>query len=235
MPEKDIKVHLLQTLAESERRERELQELCDDQPSNQPTMWTAKDHLAHLAHWRRYATRVLTAVHTGATPPSADDVDGVNSEVFSANQERPAAEVKADARASYSELVEAIEACSEAELLARRTDRDLQVWEVVPPNGHLHLGEHLGFWYEAHGDDEAAERAQLWTHSVHEAAFTEPRSRAFGEYNLGCFYARRGRIEEALPHILRSFELHPGLKESARTDKDLNRIRDDAAVRAALE
>ncbi len=234
MPEKDIKKRLLHTLAAAESRERELLELCDDVPPNDSTTWTARDHVAHLAHWRRYATRVLIAVKACVTPPSADDVDGVNAEVYSANRERLAAEVKEDAVASYTELVEAIQTCSEADLLARRADRDMEVWEVVPPNGHLHLGEHLGFWYESHGDSEAAERAQLWTRDIHLAAFSAPRSQGFGEYNLGCYYARSGRAEAALVHIKRSFELHPGLKEWARKDKDLDRIRDDPGVQAIL-
>ena len=115
-----------------------------------------------------------------------------------------------------------------------REGRDGAVWEVVPPNGHLHLGEHLGFWHEAQGDRQAADQAQVWMLAVHEAAFTDPRSLAFGAYNLGCYYARQGRASDALPHIRRSFELHPELKEWARADKDLDPIRDDPEIRAIL-
>jgi tetratricopeptide (TPR) repeat protein len=108
------------------------------------------------------------------------------------------------------------------------------VWEVVPGNCHLHVAEHLVFWYEAQGDDRAAEQAQLWALEVQEAAFSDPRSRSFGTYNLACYYARNRRAAEALPHLKRSFELNPDLKEWARQDKDLDRVRDDPALRAIL-
>ena len=61
MAEKDLKKRLLQTLLASQVRELELEELTDDIPSPDPERWTAKDHLAHLAHWRRYAAKALVA------------------------------------------------------------------------------------------------------------------------------------------------------------------------------
>ena len=232
--QKDLKKHLLETLVASQDREQELEKLCDDVRSD-PERWTAKDHVAHLAHWRRYAGKVLTAVHAGSPPPRADDVEGVNAEVQAANRERPAEVVKEDARITYAELARAIEDCSDEELLGPRPGREQDAaWEVVPPNCHLHLGEHLGFWHEAHGDQQAADQAQVWMLEVHEAAFSEPKSRAFGTYNLACYYARQGRAAEALPHLKRSFELHPDLKEWARTDKDLDPIREDPEVQGLV-
>src|SRR4029077_5600731 len=116
MTEKDLKKHLLQTLVASQDRERELERLGDDVPPADGRSWTAKDHVAHLAHWRRYAAGFLAAVHAGSPAPNADDVDGGNAEVQAANRDRPAVEVKEDARASYAELARAIEDCSDEEL-----------------------------------------------------------------------------------------------------------------------
>jgi hypothetical protein len=234
VPELDVKRRLLETLAASRDRERELEDLCDDAQSPVDGRWTAKDHLAHLTHWRRRAARVLGAVHNGSPAPSEGDMDVVNAEVHAANRDRPAAEVKEDARASYAELATAIEDCSDEELSRPREGRDGAVWEVVPANGHLHLGEHLGFWHQAQGDEGAAEQAQLWMRDVHEAAFTDPRSLAFGAYNLGCYYARLGHAADAVPHFARSFALLPDLKDWARTDKDLDGIRDEPELRAIL-
>jgi tetratricopeptide (TPR) repeat protein len=226
---------LHQTLSAAQDRERELEKLADDVMSPDPDVWTAKDHLAHLAHWRRYAAQVLASVHSGGPAPSADDVDGVNAEVHAATRGQAAAEVKEAARASYSELAAAIDDCTETELMRPRPGRAGDAaWEVVPPNCHLHLGEHLGFWHEAQGDHLAADEAQIWTLKVHHAAFTEPKSVASAEYNLGCYYARNGRGAEALPYLKRSFELQPDLKEWARKDKDLDLIRQEPDVRAIL-
>ena len=235
VPDKDIKKRLHQTLTASQDRERELVNLCDDVPSQDPAIWTAKDHLVHLAHWRRYAAQVLTAVRTGGPLPAGDDVEAVNAGVQAASRGRLAIDVKDAALASYAELAAAIEDCSDEELLGPRPGREQDAaWEVVPGNSHLHLGEHLGFWYEAHGDNQGAESAQLWARDVNDAAFTDPKSRAFGAYNLGCYYARHGRSVEALPHIKSSFMLHPDLREWARKDKDLDSIRDEPELRSML-
>jgi tetratricopeptide (TPR) repeat protein len=235
MPNNDVKKGLLESLAASQEREIELEKVCDDATSPDPAVWTAKDHLAHLAHWRRYAAQVLTAANADTPAPRPDDVDGVNAEVHAANRQRHAAEVKEAARTSYAELAAAIDGCSEEELLRPPEGRDGAVWEIVPPNGHLHLGEHLGFWHLGKGDERAAEQAQLWTRDVQEAAFNDSRSMAFSAYNLACYYARLGHAADALPHIRRSFELLPDLKKWALKDKDLDRIRNEPEIRALLE
>ena len=232
MAETPLKQRLLETLVAAQDRERELEKLVDDVRTD-PERWTAKDHVAHLAHWRRHAADVLTAVRVGNPPPNAGDPDETNATVHAANAERLAAEVTEHASASYAYLARAIEDCSDEELLLPRPGREQdKVWEVVPGNCHMHVGEHLVFWYEAQGDDQAAERAQLWTLEVQKAAFSDPRSLSFGTYNLACYYARNSRAAEALPHLKRSFELNPDLKEWARLDKDLERMREDPALRA---
>jgi tetratricopeptide (TPR) repeat protein len=234
MADNDLKKRLLQMLVAAQDRERELENLCDDARPD-PGQWTAKDHIAHLAHWRRHAAQVLNAARTGAPAPNAEDVDAVNADVEAANRDRPAEAVKDDARASYAELARAIDDCSDEDLMKPRPGREsAKVLEVVPGNGHLHVGEHLGFWYEAHGDHRGAEQAQLWTLEVHEAAFTDAKSRSFGAYNLGCYYARHGRAAEALPHLKHSLELNPELKEWARSDEDLDPVRNDPQVQAIL-
>ena len=230
----ELRKGILLTLVASLEREREIEELCDDARPTDSSQWTAKDHLAHLTHWRRYATGVLAAVHLGDPPPTAGDVDAVNAEVYAANRDRSADDVKKGAHDSYEELVRALDDCSDEELVRAREGSELVAWEVIPPNGHLHLGEHLAFWHEAHGSAQAAESAQRWMLETHESAFTDPRSRAFGAYNLASYYARNGRGADALPHLKRSFELHPDLKEWAQKDRDLDRIREEPAIRAIL-
>jgi tetratricopeptide (TPR) repeat protein len=232
--ETDLKRRLLQTLAASAEREAELHRLGAELRPAEPEEWSAKDHVAHLAHWRRHAAEVLTAIRTGGTAPDAADIDAVNAAVYSANRGRSADDINEDALSSYAELARAIDDCSNEDLLKARDGRETLAWEVVPPNGHLHLGEHLGIWHQAHGDEAAADQAQKWMLEVHEAAFTDPRSRAFGEYNLACYYAKQGRAADALPHLTRSFELHPDLKTWARKDADLDRIRDEPELRAIL-
>ncbi|MEP6752270.1 MAG: maleylpyruvate isomerase N-terminal domain-containing protein [Candidatus Dormiibacterota bacterium] len=231
----DLKKRLLQTLAASAEREGELHTLASDPRSAGLNEWGARDHVAHLAYWRRHAAHILTTNRTGGAPPDSADIDTVNAEVYAANRGRSADEITEDALVSYAELARAIDDCSDEDLLKARPGRETVAWEVVPPNGHLHLGEHLGFWHLAHGNEQAADQAQKWMLEVHEAAFTDPRSRAFGEYNLACYFAKQGRAADALPHLTLSLELHPPLKEWAGKDPDLDRIRQIPELRALLE
>jgi hypothetical protein len=234
MSETDLKKRLLQTLVAAAEREAELHRLSAGPPPDDPSEWSAKDHVAHLAHWRRHAGEVLTAIRTGAAPPESGDIDMRNAQVHAANQGRSADDIKEDALASYAELARAIDDCSDDDLLRPRVEREMLAWEVVPPNGHLHLGEHLGFWHLAHGDVQAADQALNWMLEIHEAAFTDPRSRSFAEYYLACYFAKQGRTADAALHIQRSFELNPTLKEWALKDPDLDRIREEPELQAIL-
>jgi hypothetical protein len=45
-------------------------------------------------------------------------------------------------------------------------------------------------------------------------------------YNLACYEARAGDEDEAVEHLAKAFELDPKLREHAKTDADLDAIRD---------
>lgn len=51
-------------------------------------------------------------------------------------------------------------------------------------------------------------------------------------YNAACFYARVGERERALSLLPRAFELEPRTREWARTDRDLDSLRDDPSFPA---
>jgi tetratricopeptide (TPR) repeat protein len=51
-------------------------------------------------------------------------------------------------------------------------------------------------------------------------------------YNAACFFAQVGERELALEHLRRSLELDPKTREWARTDRDLDPIRDDPSFPA---
>jgi len=47
------------------------------------------------------------------------------------------------------------------------------------------------------------------------------------EFNLACAYALTGRKQDALEHLRRAVELDPEFRDNARTDSDLDSVRDD--------
>ena len=153
MARRGVKDRLLRELAAAEQRERELVRHNDDERPAGTTTWTAKDNLAHLAHWRRYAVSVLEAARAGIELPAHDPQDEINARVFVDNRDRPAAEVEAEARGSYSQLAELIHSLPEAVLRRPRPDGPGEAWQVVPPNSYRHLDEHLAYWRRDHGTE----------------------------------------------------------------------------------
>ncbi|HEX9476378.1 MAG TPA: hypothetical protein VGA41_06960, partial [Candidatus Dormibacteraeota bacterium] len=55
--------------------------------------------------------------------------------------------------------------------------------------------------------------------------FPDDRQRGTAAYNLGCFYAARGRAADAIPYLRSGIEMNPNLREWARIDTDLDSIR----------
>jgi hypothetical protein len=200
----------------------------DDTPPDRPGRWTAKDQLAHVTAWRNVAAAELEAVRTGVPDPAVSDGDDVeNARIYERTHGLPAASVIQAAETSWDELSSALEACSEDVLLRPRIrDRgnEAWLWQVVPDNVH-HLAEHLVYLQTEDGNDAGAERAARWAHEIAISTLTDDRGRGAAEYNLGCFYAVRARLDEAMPYLMRGMELRPDLRDWAKQDSDLELIR----------
>ncbi|HLZ95409.1 MAG TPA: DinB family protein [Candidatus Dormibacteraeota bacterium] len=202
---------------------------CEDEPADPDGRWRAKDQLAHLAWWRARSARVLEAARTGGDPPPrpAGDTDEVqNAAIYAETKDLPAADVKRSAEDSWSALEAALEASGEADLAKPHPhEAGAQVWEVVPGMGG-HLGVHLMFWFMDGGDSVRAEAAARWGYEFECGLLPEGEKRADASYNLACFFARVGRVDEAVPLLRESFRFRPALVEWARQDPDLAGIRD---------
>ena len=211
--------------------------MCVDKPADPDGRWHAKDQLAHLAWWRARSARVVEAAHTGGEPPprSLSDTDEVqNAAIYAETKDLPAADIKRNAADSWSALEAALEASSEADLAKAHSNYPhAQVWEVVPGLGG-HIAVHLMFFFMDSGDVERAEAAARWGYELECGLLPEGEKRADASYNLACFYARAGRVDEALPLLRDSFRFQPALVEWARKDPDLTGVRDNPKVRALL-
>jgi tetratricopeptide (TPR) repeat protein len=211
-------------------REKEASDLLphvDDSPPAKPGRWTARDNLAHLTAWRQFAATELEAVRTGmGGPDTSEDTDEINARVYAATRDHPAAAVLAEGSRSWDALEQALERCSEEDLLKARLRRPEQpLWQVIPGNTYFHVGEHLGYFHTEQGDDAAAEEAAKWAYRLASETFTEDGQLGTADYNLGCFYAARGRAEEAMPYLRRGIELNSSLRDWAKRDTDLDPIR----------
>jgi tetratricopeptide (TPR) repeat protein len=212
-------------------REKEASDLIphvDDTRPSQAGRWTAKDNLAHLSAWRLIAAAELEAVRTGTPAPASvsEATDENNANVYEGTRNQRAAAVLEDARRSWATLASAVEACSEDELLKPRIRRPEQAaWQVIPGNTFFHIAEHLGYWNDERGEPDQSESAAVWAHDLASNTMPDERQRGTADYNLGCFYAVRGRAEDAVPYLRRGIELNPSLRDWAKTDSDLDSIR----------
>lgn len=203
----------------------------NDAPPPVAGHWTAKDQLAHMMSWRQVMTGELEAVRAGAPVPDVSTDDDVeNVKFYSQTHDLPAHSIIDSAARSWDSLASAVEACTEDELQKPRPRHlHLPLWFGVVANTFDHVGEHLAYWYSEAGDEAEAEKAAIWAHDLAFAVFAEDRRRGPAEYNLGCFYAKRGRAAEALTHLRRAFELRPDLRDWAKEDHDLDAIRAEVA------
>jgi tetratricopeptide (TPR) repeat protein len=211
-----------------EKEESDLVPYVDDSAPAQPGRWTAKDNLAHLSAWRLTAAAELAAVRTGTPAPSAvsENIDESNAKVYERTRDHPAASVLDEARLSWAALEAALDACSEEDLLKPRARRpETPLWQVIPGNTYFHIAEHLGYWHDEHGEPAQSEAAAVWAHDLAEENAPDDLQRGTADYNLGCFYAVRGRADDAIPYLRSGIELNPRLREWAKTDSDLDSIR----------
>ena len=220
-------------------RERERAELLPhvgDAPPAAPGEWTARDQLAHLTAWREVRAAELEAVRTGGPGPSyPDDDDTANAEIYQRTHEQPAATIRRASDASWEQLARALEACSEDDLAKPRLREPDKLLSQVIPDQAYHLAEHLVQWHTEQSDEAAAEGAALFGYEVASEALPGDRGQGTATYNLGCFYARRGRAAEAMPLLRKGIELRPDLREWARQDSDLDPIRSLPELAGLLE
>ena len=187
--------------------------------------WAPKDHFVHLAVWQAYQARRLDATITGNPPAQPAD----NDTVFLEHRDESWEKVWADAMRALDD---------DAAAIARTSDEDLSDPNRFPwTNGrslvsstigniYLHPIEHLVQMHEERGDDAAAERVQLQSVATMERLFGKGEEYANAVYNLGCFYAKRGRSAEAIAQVREALAVNPKLTEWSKEDADLVSLHD---------
>jgi hypothetical protein len=232
-----LRDRLVQTLDAARERESVLIARCDDAPAPVADQWTAKDNVAHLSAWREHAALTLDAMRLDQPLPELPypaDLDARNQVIFDAHQNDPADTVIAWAARTYTQLIEALRACSDEDLRRERPADAGPLWRIVPGNGHDHVAQHLTYWYAEHDNPAAADDAALWAHSLEVELFPDPADRAVADYNLACFYARTGRGDEALPLLSTALKGRPDLLRWASDDPDLDSLRGNAELQQLL-
>jgi tetratricopeptide (TPR) repeat protein len=202
-----------------------------------PAALSAKDYVVHLTAWKAQAVRLMNAAAVGETPEPLPDTDSFNAQVFAAGQERPWAEVQAEADRAGAALRGAVEACSEADLAA--TDRipgrpGQPLWGRVLIAGYQHGTMHVADFYRAAGDLARAEAAHQAAVATTARLFGESEQQGFALYNLAGFYAQTGRPGPALDALRRAVALNPAFRGFAGRDPALAALHADPAFQALI-
>ncbi len=84
--------------------------------------WSIKDILAHMSAWQhRLLAWLYAARHnedpTISGPDSVEEMDRLNEQFYKENKSRPLADVLGDFRSSYLQIVEAVQAMREEDLI----------------------------------------------------------------------------------------------------------------------
>jgi hypothetical protein len=117
--------------------------------------WSIKDIIAHLTGWRsRTVARFQAALrHEPAPPPpwpqDLQTDDEINAWIYAANRDRPLADVLRDSRDVFDQLVAALDAFPEAELMEYLR---AEWFEDQPPTGAAFFGH----FHEEHEPDMRA-------------------------------------------------------------------------------
>ena len=220
-------------------RRREANSLIGHVDGSEPRVageWTTKDVVAHLAAWREVAAAELDAARTGSPPPDVSNEDDVeNAKIYQRTHPQPVRAILQSAIDSWYRLADAVRASDEKDLLGPRGRNPSQpLWQVVL-NTSTHLALHLESWCESRGAEADAEGAARWARDVAVDAFPNERAGGIGEYNLACFYAKRGQAGRALPYLEKGLALAPDLRELAQTDSDLDPVRTNPEVAKLLQ
>ncbi len=112
--------------------------------------WSVKDNLAHLMAWQKRMLAVLQAAVRGEAPSwppqeSADEeIDRRNAAFYEQYKSLPLADVRAEFRTSYREVLDTLQALPERDLIEQDSFTWMHepLWQFVAGDTYEHYEEH---------------------------------------------------------------------------------------------
>ncbi|MEA2610068.1 MAG: hypothetical protein QOJ75_2311 [Chloroflexota bacterium] len=226
--EPGLRAGLIEALRETIAVERDVFAAVDPAGREVPAAdggWSAKDHLAHLSAWRQRQADKLTALRDGSDHPESPglDIDATNARIQAERADWAWERVVSDADSTAVALIAAVAAAS-AETLA-----DPKVVGSVMGDGPEHDLGHLVHVAIGEGLDSRVTGLAQTTRAMIDRGGWPPGPAAYARYNLACFYALNGRLDEARPLLKQALADQAELRALAPHDDDLIALRDEIA------
>lgn len=186
--------------------------------------WSAKDILAHLAAWRRRQAAKMAAFRAGGPEPElpgGDDLDATNAVFHAERAEWAWDRVDADADASADALIAEIGRAGDDAL------EDQKIVGSIMGDGLEHDVAHLGSIAATVGLEGRVLKLAELARALIDRGDWPDRSAAYARYNLACFHALGGRLDEARALLRQALPFEEALRKHAPTDDDLIALRDE--------
>lgn len=209
-----------------------LQEFADSIPETEhnlvgePDRWTAKDQLAHIAHWQADFNHRLA--QREKQPPQATDVDKENLKVFHQYRDKSWLEIRKLLDDTFQEFSRDLRLLSEEELLSSTimpTISNRALWRSIVGSGIIHCLSHLGIVYSERGDKNKTIEIEETILEDMQSLDEDPKWQGTNIYNLACAYALAGFSDKAVEKLKIALEMNPDLTEWSSHDTDLDSIR----------
>lgn len=189
--------------------------------------WSIKDEVMHITVWKGIMHKRFVAALENKPPPSYDDLDVANEEIFERYKDENWKAVEEFQGEAYHKLVEGIEKISEEELMDSERYEWLKgrsLWERTLHTGYFHPLWHLAMQHIIRGDSAAGSRImEDVTRKLIALEESSPRKGQY-IYNLACYYALSGDQDRSLENLEQAFSLNSDIIEWSKKDTDLDSL-----------
>lgn len=189
--------------------------------------WSAKDYVAHMAHWAQHAATRWTALAQSSEPDRTSvQVEAANAACYQRWAHASWPEVQAELSRAQTAMLAALSAFDEAKLAVPLGGEERPLWQDVVGSTSTHPLTHLAEFYAQHGRPRDA--GQLWQEWSQLVAPLDQKPEWAGlvHYNAACGLALSGNREQAIVELRRALELRPSLAPWSRRDTDLALLQD---------
>jgi tetratricopeptide (TPR) repeat protein len=234
----ELKAKLANLLQRAHDEEQALvAKLTEDERSTPGSLerWSAKDIVAHLAEWKARTGQRLVAAARNELPPTVDDFDQVNAEIFEAHRHQPWADVLEKLHRAHEGLIERLRAIPEDDLVDPNRfpwQNGRPLWRDIAGNGYSHPMAHIAQFYVERGEREYATQNQETAAHLLGQLDDSPSWHGITLYNLACYYAISGQKEKAIDGLRQALQLNPDLTEWSQQDPDFVSIREEPAYQS---
>jgi len=185
--------------------------------------WSARDVQAHLSAWRQRQVDRLVARREGREEPAlaSTETDEINAIFHAERADWPWDRVVADADATAESLAAEVLAATEETLTADN------VTGSIMGNGPEHTLAHLAPIAARVGLEARVYELASNVEAIVDGGDWPSRPAAFARYNLACFHALGGRLDEARALLRQALPEQEELRTFAPEDDDLIALRDE--------